>query len=1670
MPENTLLELLTTGGCEGESEGGSKCGSQLKLLLENITIEENATQTVKNILREILNNYSCPDIYRLKEYFVNFRNEIVRLTIYQNRIKTQTPVPKDFVSHGSGRELAYIDEIIRNKKIMANRQAREYKEKFINPVNSWTGKMNRWQDSDRKTRKAAEAEAKSELANTEWRKTIDRAEKEVKHIDVVNWIKSADNAHALENLWSADTAGFAELYSQLKLPDSIDFSEGCTKRIEDLFGLFLSGNRSGFYGKAGGWLVEKVAGERDKSGTSAFKIKELIKDFIEVKGTICQPSDPKPGLCLDQKSEVKINEIFGILNGLMKIVNNLITYFNNMIKDHEKSVPGWSLSPRVMILKEVTGCIQSLQMVLHTYFIKYGISIKILAPICPNDSVKFVDWKPAKCRLETVEQMNMDALVNAHVTAHGKDMIGGGGKCSRKDQADRPECEVAMSTLQDAWLTHKTAVSPDAAIKVAGLLDPNSPNGVMKYICPMNVGTMEDCINPVMDLGDGTSINMCSAIPTLDGNLMCTPKEGLCHDLGVGEHCKTSRGLDRDSRDFYMNVREEAQKHGNIQKTWEEKEVTDDAGNVRVIMDEVHTLSGYAKETKEQLDKSDVWGSDAVNIHIQSLREKYNLVDGEEKAELEARAEDDIKVGLAALRERGAKAAAVAAEQKRQAAEKAKEDVRARLAAEKADQQARLAAEKAQKAEEDEQARLAAEKAEEDEQARLATEKAAEQARVEAPVVNILNTIAISIFDPILAEQYLVDETQRRTDQHAPEGGERTGPHQELVPLSQEFITSELDISKYWYNKIIRHRSPDEFDKFISEETQKLEAALADVTATGGVLGETVWNNINNVKKNLSLIEPYHIFENDIGKFCELNSSLCSIPCQKYVQEVTQRQPPFAYDKDADAPGGNIYARLVDEERSALQWLFGQIIINSILSEYVSTNIMLSLTQGISPKIVKKSGAHAESVPTIANLGDIQVKVEREPYPLWEGSDQMNYKSEGIFGNDAWWYRISNTPLRYNEDHLAKIGFTDCTRCKQEADLVEWETWPCLPNIIWKLDSLLGYGPPVYTIEEILCKMVMAPPGKTSIDWDDGLAKLVEDIYNIRSSAARDSEDSEDYVAVTKYNKYINAEFINKGNPICLGILCSTGEGEGLGQKGAVEEAGHGWLSLGARETLRRTVSRQDPVSYNYRFKIYEFDTKTVTEDGKPLWDELIGMVKERLKAAEVKAAAARAKELLERALAIEEAAYGEDHVNVALTLGNLGLAYADLGDVARAKELYERALAIKEAAEAKAALPKAAAEEVEAALPKAAAEEVEAAAAAAAAAVAASAADSTTRTYDLTRYEVGEICSKINTAFKVAAKEKQENYPTDYAPLCTELGYTSEAHMRSSIDCGKYTEEEWSYVEADIKAYEKRFNIYQVLQYFLPDGQLKKLLLVSSDTSPGLLRIIKHLSRQLQRLLWFAKDEAILLSDILNIVGSIISFFKKLKEILGTLSIAADGPSATSIDVDGNWIDSNELGKRKYNSAAAERWGESSYLGTSAAGILTARPAMKKILSEWIDPDGKFLDKTGWKDQGNASWETWNNDDSEGSWNYGNYIRDLLRDIVDPIYKLIPGLKAYGINIPLLDEVTMALTTQTITEQQGGGSGGMLDIDAKIKILEDYIINKRKTLPKSIINDARNL
>ena len=59
----------------------------------------------------------------------------------------------------------------------------------------------------------------------------------------------------------------------------------------------------------------------------------------------------------------------------------------------------------------------------------------------------------------------------------------------------------------------------------------------------------------------------------------------------------------------------------------------------------------------------------------------------------------------------------------------------------------------------------------------------------------------------------------------------------------------------------------------------------------------------------------------------------------------------------------------------------------------------------------------------------------------------------------------------------------------------------------------------------------------------------------------------------------------------------------------------------------------------------------------------------------------AEARPLAERALAIDEAAYGPDHPDVAIDLNNLAMILQDLGQPAEARPLAERALAIAEAA-----------------------------------------------------------------------------------------------------------------------------------------------------------------------------------------------------------------------------------------------------------------------------------------------------------------------------------------------------------------------------------------------------
>src|SRR5262245_27013607 len=59
----------------------------------------------------------------------------------------------------------------------------------------------------------------------------------------------------------------------------------------------------------------------------------------------------------------------------------------------------------------------------------------------------------------------------------------------------------------------------------------------------------------------------------------------------------------------------------------------------------------------------------------------------------------------------------------------------------------------------------------------------------------------------------------------------------------------------------------------------------------------------------------------------------------------------------------------------------------------------------------------------------------------------------------------------------------------------------------------------------------------------------------------------------------------------------------------------------------------------------------------------------------------AGARRLHERALRIEEAAYGPDHPQVAMTLGNLGSVVQNQGDLAKVRQLQERALRLFEAA-----------------------------------------------------------------------------------------------------------------------------------------------------------------------------------------------------------------------------------------------------------------------------------------------------------------------------------------------------------------------------------------------------
>ena len=55
------------------------------------------------------------------------------------------------------------------------------------------------------------------------------------------------------------------------------------------------------------------------------------------------------------------------------------------------------------------------------------------------------------------------------------------------------------------------------------------------------------------------------------------------------------------------------------------------------------------------------------------------------------------------------------------------------------------------------------------------------------------------------------------------------------------------------------------------------------------------------------------------------------------------------------------------------------------------------------------------------------------------------------------------------------------------------------------------------------------------------------------------------------------------------------------------------------------------------------------------------------------------ARDSIERALAIQEASLGPDHLNVFATLSNLGRVLRDLGDLPAARDVFERAVVIFE-------------------------------------------------------------------------------------------------------------------------------------------------------------------------------------------------------------------------------------------------------------------------------------------------------------------------------------------------------------------------------------------------------
>jgi tetratricopeptide (TPR) repeat protein len=97
----------------------------------------------------------------------------------------------------------------------------------------------------------------------------------------------------------------------------------------------------------------------------------------------------------------------------------------------------------------------------------------------------------------------------------------------------------------------------------------------------------------------------------------------------------------------------------------------------------------------------------------------------------------------------------------------------------------------------------------------------------------------------------------------------------------------------------------------------------------------------------------------------------------------------------------------------------------------------------------------------------------------------------------------------------------------------------------------------------------------------------------------------------------------------------------------------------------------------NDKFPVVDFYQRPETW---PLCNELLAHARALTELAE-SLDVAKEQTLFERALKINEAAFGSDHPSVAICLNNLGLLLQELGDLAQARALFELALKIDEAA-----------------------------------------------------------------------------------------------------------------------------------------------------------------------------------------------------------------------------------------------------------------------------------------------------------------------------------------------------------------------------------------------------